>query len=143
MRFEGGTELIKAMADLSTRLQKNVTKQALEAAAVPMRNDISRRAPYEPGPPDIRANIVIGKARGNKTESAVAIGPAKGFFYGFYNEYGTVHQPARPFMRPAFDSGVARAIRDIASAMWTILAARGISQSSSSNTPVQSSGRFL
>jgi HK97 gp10 family phage protein len=35
----------------------------------------------------------------------VKIGPSKGTaFYARFYEYGTIHQPARPFMRPVFDA---------------------------------------
>lgn len=142
LKFVGGPELIKAMEGLTARVSKNVLRDALETAAEPMRRDISRKAPHEPGAPDLRANIVIGKAR-DKGAVAVAVGPAQGYFYGFYQEYGTVHHGAQPFMRPAFDSGAARFIRDMAAAMWTNLASRGISQTVDSSTPVKSSGSLL
>lgn len=35
---------------------------------------------------------------------SVFVGPTKSAFYAKFQELGTSHQPARPFMRPAFDS---------------------------------------
>ncbi len=146
MKFEGGSELIKAMEALSPRVSKNVLKAALEDAAEPMRAKMSRLAPRDPDPIDLADNIVIGNVRAKSDggqAATVAIGPAKGFFYGFYQEFGTVHHSAQPFMRPAWDSGVSRAIADIGRAMWTALASRGISRSSTVDTPVQGDGRLL
>lgn len=137
MRFVGGTELLKAMEGLTKRVSNNILKKALIEAAEPLRKDISRRAPYEPGPPDLRENILVfpnTKILVEKSDASVAVGPSSGFPYAFYQEYGTVHHAAKPFMRPAWDAGKQRAIGDIARAMWSILSDRGITTSTRSNS---------
>lgn len=49
---------------------------------------------------------------------SVTIGPDhRRGWYGHFIEFGTVDQPARPFMRPAFDSRHRAAERKIAAAM--------------------------
>lgn len=147
MRIEGGAELVATLNTLTARVQKNVLRQALENAAEPIRRRMSQMAPRAPGLPDLADNIAISPSRlkgaDNAQAAAVAIGPGKDFFYGFYQEYGTVHNAAHPFMRPAFDSGASRAIADITRELWTVLAARGIARSSTSSTPVQSPGSLL
>ncbi len=86
-----------------------------------------------PGGPDLADNIVISTTRvkglPSSETAAVAVGPAKRSFYGFYQEFGTAFHGAQPFMRPAFDVGVTKAIADIGRAMCTALASRRISQS--------------
>lgn len=82
MKIEGGAELAKTLDGLSARLSKKVMREALENAGEPIRKDMQIKAPRAPGAPDIADHMVIGTARGNKTTTAVAIGPAKGFFYG-------------------------------------------------------------
>jgi HK97 gp10 family phage protein len=147
MRFEGGAELAKAFQQLTTRVSKSTLRNALEDAAEPMRRRMSEMAPREPGAPDMADNIVISTARTKSFEgvqsAAVAIGPEKRFFYGFFQEFGTVHHGAQPFVRPAFDGGVTRALSDIARSLWTALASRGISRSSTLDTDVEGEGRFL
>jgi HK97 gp10 family phage protein len=57
---------------------------------------------------ELQKNIKIGKVR--KLKNGVysqIIGISKGditkAYYGKFSEYGSIHEPARPWMRPAFD----------------------------------------
>jgi HK97 gp10 family phage protein len=146
VRFEGGAELAKKFETLSARVAKRALRDALETAGEPMRRRMGQMAPREPGAPDIANNIVISTARVKKVKgsdaqsAAVAIGPEKSFFYGFFQEFGTIFHAAQPFVRPAFDAGVTKALSDLARAMWTELAARGISRSVTVDTSVESEG---
>lgn len=134
MKFEGGKELAATLAGLSTRLKRSVVKEALIGAAEPMRLRMQRLAPVEPGAPDLADNIIVSGGRGGTdsegTEKAqtVSIGPAKGFFYARFQEYGTVHHGAQPFMRPAFDSEAPKVIQKLAAAVWVELAGKGINR---------------
>ena len=107
---------------------------------------MAQMAPREPGAPDLADNIVISTGRVIKPKgsdshaAAVNIGPEKRFFYGFFQEFGTVHHGAQPFVRPAFDGGVTKALSDMARALWTALAARGISRTVTSDAPIESDG---
>ncbi len=115
---------------------------ALTGAAEPMRATMANLAPRAPGAPDIADHMVIsritkiGDVEGGQwekkldSEEAVAIGPARGFFYGVFLEYGTVKMRAQPFMRPAWDQHSAKALETIGRVLWRELAAAGISQSS-------------
>ena len=132
MRFEGGKELAAALGQLSDRVGKKVLKEALETAAEPMRRAMEQKAPYEPGPPDIRANIVISNLPRVSGESlgahaaAVGVGPAKGFSYGHLQEFGTVHHAAQPFMRQSFDGTAQKVLDTLRQALWVELAAKGV-----------------
>lgn len=148
MRFEGGKELAEELAKLPSRVGRRMLIQALKDAAEPMRERASRSAPHEPGAPDLRENIAIsvtqripdsegGSRRRDDTEAAVAMGPTKGFFYGFFQEFGTVHHGAQPFMRPAFDHGASPALDAIRASMWQALAARGVIRTVSVDAPLQ------
>lgn len=147
MRFEGGAELAKAFEQLTARVSKRTLRESLEEAAEPMRRNMSSLAPRAPGAPDLADNIVIATARTKSVEgnqsAAVAVGPAKEFFYGFFQEFGTVHHPAQPFMRPAFDGGVSKVLSGLARSLWTALASRGISRTVSRPTNVESDGPLL
>lgn len=124
MRFEGGKELAAELARLSTRLSKSILREALTEAAEPMRKSASSHAPRRAPAPDIADNIVISTAK-TEDQASVAMGPAKGFAYGLPLEVGTVKMPARPFMRPAFDGNVERAVTITGEVLWRELAGRG------------------
>lgn len=142
MRFEGGRELAAALAALPARVSKRVVKEALVEAAEPMRASAAQMAPREPGAPDIADNIVISAGRGGKDEfgddraTSVAVGPSKGFFYGYYQEYGTRHHGAQPFMRPAFESTTGTSLAILSKALWRELAAKGIGRSGTASGPI-------
>ena len=71
---------------------------------------------------DLEENIKTGKVR--KLRNGVysqVIGPAKGditkAYYGKFSEYGSSHEPARPWMRPAFDESKEEAFQKIEQVM--------------------------
>lgn len=143
-KFEGGTELAAAFADLSTRLSSKVMREVLTEAAEPIRKTASSLAPYRAPAPDIRANIITSYPTKSvhldvRSEMAVvAIGPAaKEFAYGLPQELGSINNPAHPFMRPAFDANIQRALDMVSEASWRELAGRGISRSASVDTVVE------
>lgn len=155
-RFEGGKELAATLNALPARVSRKIIVDALKDAAEPIRRHAASAAPREPGAPDLADNIVvsasqrIGSTGGGKWtrrdegEHAVAVGPAKGFFYGLMQEYGTVHHGAQPFMRPAFDSQHQKALKIVGEAMWVALAGKGIHRPTQmAPSPVQSMGRGL
>lgn len=110
MRFEGGAQLAAGLAQLSTRLSRTVLNKALMEGAEPIRKQTSVNAPHDPTTPkDIKDNIVAAPVR-SEEQAAVAVGPRRGFAYGLPNEVGTAKQPARPFVRPAFDSEKEKAL---------------------------------
>lgn len=135
MRVEGTRAFAATLNTLSTRVRKSVLHEALEDGAEPIRALMARYAPHEPGPPDIRENMVIsrmlrnldasgGFVRNDEFQATVAVGPAKGFRYGIHQEYGTERHGAQPFARPAFDQGAPMAIPIISQSIWLQLAER-------------------
>lgn len=144
MRFEGGEELARTFDQLSVGVTKRVWQGALYEGGEPIRKRGASNAPHAPGAPDIRANIVMSTVRASRYDAAaaLAIGPARGFAYGLPNEIGTFRQPARPFMRPAFDSEAPKALPIIGQALWRELAARGIQRSATVNGGVSGPDAF-
>lgn len=144
VRFEGGAELAKALNQLPPKVSRRVLLEVLKDVAEPMRAAMAMKAPREPGAPDLADNMAvsvanrIGSVGGGKwqaageTQAAVAVGPAKGFFYGIYQEFGTVRHGAQPFARPAFDSHAPKALTEIGRRLWVELAAKGISRTAGS-----------
>lgn len=152
MRIEGGMELVAAIRQLPSRVGKRMLTEALKDAAEPMRERMGELAPRAPGAPDLADNIVISTTtrvantvdgfseRTDDQVAAVAVGPAKGFFYGFFQEFGTIWHGAQPFARPAFDSESPQVLVVLARALWAALAGKGISRSRSVSGGVTEGG---
>lgn len=128
-QWSGGPELERALMALDEAVRKPVVVQALTEAAEPMRADMQRNAPRSKDAPHVQENIIIAEAtslegvRVSDTEAAIAIGPAKkrgrvDFFYSLFIEFGTIKMPARPFVRPAWDGGVSKALASIGELFW-------------------------
>lgn len=139
-RVEGGRDLAKALDQLTPRVGKSFAREALMDAAEPYQQTASQLAPHEPGAPDLKQNITISPVRAEAL-ATVAVGPAKGFFYGFFQEYGTKHHGAQPFMRPAFDTKTPDVLAKLSAALWRLLAGRKIHRPmANAPTSVQSPG---
>lgn len=138
LQFDGGIELQRALDTLSSRISRQLKRDALAEAAEPMRKRMAQLAPFKAGKPDLRDAMVVSAVRGTDVnESAVAVGPTKAGFYGSFQEFGTKHHAAQPFARPAFDAEAEPALRVLADAMWRELAGRGIHRSVVTDVPVQ------
>ncbi len=123
MRLEGGQALKATLAALPQAVSKKIMRTVLVEAAEPMVAVARQKAPREPGAPDPKENIEIGNPRtrtdeGGEMSTTVVWGPLKAFFYGFFQEFGTVHHGAQPFMRPAFDSQKERSLSIIVRRTW-------------------------
>jgi HK97 gp10 family phage protein len=142
----GGAKLAAQLRSMSPRRERTALSKMLLKAAEPIRSRASELAPVEEGKPDLREHI-IAKAVNDKslgqtdaygmrdrqeTESVVAIGPQREFFYGLYQEFGTVRHGAQPFMRPAFDHGQMSAFKTLQDEIWAWL--RKHADSSASTT---------
>jgi HK97 gp10 family phage protein len=126
LRLTGGDQLASALLGLSSRLSLSVVNAALREGGEPMRASAAEHAPRAPGAPDIADNVVMSPVRQTeKHGTGVAIGPSKDFFYGTFQEFGTAHHGANPFMRPAFDGTSRQVVGLVGSALWRALIARG------------------
>lgn len=151
-KMEGGPELAAALNGLPKRVRKNVLREVLTDVGEPMRRRMGALAPRDPGAPDLADNIVISPStragvdesgvslKADEFQAAVAIGPARGFFYGLYQEFGTIHHGPQPFARPAFDADAPKAVTEIGRRLWVELAGRGISRSGTSDSGLDDSG---
>ncbi len=123
----GGADLAKRLSLLPQSVSKAILREALKKAGAPMAKRMSQLAPRAPGAPDLADNIGMSSAQSVEgtrlpsTAAGIAIGPTKDFFYGRFLELGTVKMPARPFMRPAFDTTVHQALSLFTQEIWIAL----------------------
>lgn len=127
LRVEGGDRLAKTLNELPNRVSRSVQRQALAAGAERLQQRVSATAPRDPGTPDLAANIGVTTdvRRTGRGDVGVGVGVPRGFFYDWFNEFGTSKQQARPFWRPAFDSEGPRIIKLVAAEMWAALISKG------------------
>jgi HK97 gp10 family phage protein len=129
-RIEGFEELARNLLALPEGPRGSRLVAALKVGGAPIKAAMEQLAPREPGAPDMAAGIVmasvtkLGAPDGRKweiredSEAAIAIGPSKDFYYGIFQEYGTVHHKAQPFARPAFEGNKEAALALIGPALW-------------------------
>ena len=109
----GAEDLAKLLEELGPDLVKKALRDALnysgavlqeaQAAAAPV-----MQVPHGPHPPeqlklDVRRVVRLKPAEGS---GVVAVGPSTHSFYGSFAEFGTAHQQAKPWMRPAWDQSI-------------------------------------
>lgn len=139
VRFEGGSELAKALGDLSTRLSKQILRECLTEGGEPMRRAIASKVPRSDEAPHLADNMAIGAVRDQENLASVGIGPTKKlFYYDTKVEFGTVHMPAEPFYRPGMDETWPKTLQIVGESMWRELAGRGIQRPMTSvDVPVE------
>jgi HK97 gp10 family phage protein len=136
VKIEGAKELRRMLKLLPTRVQTKVMRSATLKGANVVRKDARRRAPVrqisKKNPraakkTGIGAGVVFIRWPGNLRKSIVsrrnrkvprwAISYHVGFtgkaYYGLFIEKGTSHQPAQPFLRPAYEANKASAVQRI------------------------------
>ena len=136
MRLEGADELIAALRALPDALTKKVVERALMKAAQPIAADAKSRAPRKTGKLaakiDVSAKLSKRQRRGRDSkglaEAFVGASPAR---HAALLEFGTGPRrqkktgrdtgqgPAKPFLRPAWESGKMAALDAIGEALWT------------------------
>ena len=133
--LEGAEKLERALAVMEAKVAKKITKKAMRAGAKVILRAAKARAPVDTG--QMKKALTVRAARQRKrgeasfnlsfdtkkypdlvttSETFQGVGQARGskrFFYPAIVEYGTSTQPAKPFMRPVFDSQKAAALRVI------------------------------
>lgn len=124
MRIDGGDELATRLNSLPEAVSKKVQVAALKEGGEPIRLAMAANAPRGDRTPHLADNISISVARSEDRDDdafGVAVGPSKAVFWAGFQEFGTAHQPARPFARPAFDSKAPAALGIVGQRLWDAL----------------------
>lgn len=131
VEIKGARELDELLKQLPDRVAKQVLAGALMSGGQVIRAEIQRRAPvrHDAGakkigkgakgrlPGFLRASIARRRIRRGSAALTIGVGPLRSAFYAMFQEFGTRHQPARPFMRPAFDAKAGEALQKIGEAL--------------------------
>src|SRR5712691_11810040 len=101
--IQGGAELEQKLRDKTKKLATRVLRRAGREAADVWIKAIEARAPELTG--FLKTHIEMGTRAngGDDGKLTVFVGPDKRAYYGSFQEFGTRFQPAKPFMRPAFE----------------------------------------
>lgn len=128
-KLEGLEQTVAAMGELSRATQRNAVRRTLQRAAEPTAALAARLAPVERGV--LAFSVVVAtqltrrhkaEQRNRASEVEVYVGPSGGqgaLYYASHQEFGTVVSPARPYMRPAWESTKGQALSMIISGLKT------------------------
>lgn len=110
---DGVAEMAVALQGLRRALGGDVLQRCTAAAAQPILAEAQARAPVRTG--QVRNSLQIASNfTPNSASSAVEVahsGPDGASHEAVFSEYGTSRQPARPFMRPAFEAAKDQAVQ--------------------------------
>jgi HK97 gp10 family phage protein len=108
--LEGFDELQEKLKQLSYIAQRQTMTAAIRAGAEVVAAGAAAMAPRRTG--RLSTNIVVVTAGREQTLDQVTakIGPSKTAYYGRFVEKGTIHMRARPFLAPALEQNIERAV---------------------------------
>jgi HK97 gp10 family phage protein len=109
----GAPELQRKLNGLVPKLEKKIVRKAMREAIRPAAASAAANAPVLSGLLKLSLKVGARKFK-NRRKFGVQIATNRlggaSIFYAAFNELGTKHQPARPFMRPALHGNRTQAI---------------------------------
>jgi HK97 gp10 family phage protein len=111
---QGLQGLLSKLGDLESLVaQKRIVARAVRSGCVPIQERAQELAPDDPttAGSQIKENITSAVTEQTATSAIGKIGPSRKGFVGQFAEYGTAHQSAEPFMRPAWDEKIGEALQ--------------------------------
>lgn len=102
--IRGFAEFESKLRSLALVSQRILLERAAKAGAILIRDRAADLAPTgETG--RLQDSMIVVTRRSENTKDAVVtrIGPAKGGFYGLFQEIGTAHHTPQPFLLPAYE----------------------------------------
>lgn len=107
VRIRNADELARRLREHGIDVKNGLSAAALAAGEV-IREAAAAKAPRRTG--FLADEIVVGEPVTDGGRVSVAVGPSEDAFYGIFQEVGTAHHAAQPFLRPAIDENGDRAI---------------------------------
>lgn len=130
VKVEGLRELDRALGELPKALAKGTLRRVLREAAAPMAETAKRLAPNDPLTPpiDLQTSITVSsrqksgrqlkRTREGDATVMMYMGPGPGGYpQAIFQEFGTHHHAAQPYMRPAWDGHKMEALNIIATTL--------------------------
>lgn len=114
-QLHGARELERVLKLLPKQIRGAVLQRSVMAGATPIRKAAKANAPRASGA--LANSIVARKDKTAGASAAVKIGPTRKRFYGLFAEFGTSTQPAKPWLRPAFETTKGEALNRIGKAL--------------------------
>lgn len=125
LALSGFVEVERALTALPLAVAGPVLVAALRKAGTPMSTDAQRGAPRSahPGPhghmaDSIKLRLLRETSGSYDLEANLWLGPDALHFYSIFPEFGTIHQGATPFMRPAWDRHKDEAVTILGRELW-------------------------
>lgn len=111
IKLTGMESLLKTINNLRN-IPDPVVEEALKEAAEVFKKIVEEKAPRSPyNKGHLFENIIISEV----VNGRIRVAPeARHYFYAKFLEFGTVDQPAQPFMEPAFIEGLEEAQKAMA-----------------------------
>lgn len=120
--IEGLEQLEETLTTLTKKAAKKILRQAGRRAGTiwkeAIEEQIERQGLMATDYMVDHIQINTKSKSGNDGSITVAVGPAEDAFYGRFAEFGTSKEPARPFMRPAFDEKVDEVLQVFIDEVW-------------------------
>ena len=112
----GLDEIMKKIEELGRKGAK-IENEAITEGAKPILDDAVSTTAFKDQSGDGRKGLKISRPRKKGDVKYVLIGIDKGdiseIFYMKFKEFGSSHEPARPFLQPAYERNKAEALRII------------------------------
>lgn len=117
VKITGLEQLSQKMQEFPEKMLKKGVRTALRAGGEVLRQAISDAAPVSEDETHVHPPGFLKDHIGSKVTVSVKndtgtilVGPVKKAFYAMFPEFGTKHQPAKPFIRPAFEGNAQKAL---------------------------------
>ncbi|ODN41051.1 HK97-gp10 family putative phage morphogenesis protein [Piscirickettsia litoralis] len=107
---EGLKDLEQKLKKLEPKKIRTLNRRALRKAAEPVERQMKANAPQKSGALAESIKRRSKKGKGRRAIVNVTVGPSRKIQYAIEQEYGSSHQPARPFIRPALNDNAPQAI---------------------------------
>ena len=94
-KMEGGAELVKALQELPVKIERNVMRGTMRAAAKPMAKRAKALAPVDTGA--LKQSVRVStKARRGRVTATITAGNGKDVYYAHMVEFGTAAHLIKP-----------------------------------------------
>lgn len=126
LELKNSRKILRALDRIDYETKRRSLRQGTATAAKVIRDEAKRLVPVDTG--SLRQKIGIIRNRARVGGSEVVVGIHSGIVrrtglepivYAMHVEFGTVHQRAQPYMRPAFQNKRGEAISEFQRIVWT------------------------